>query len=104
MYCFERRSSFRIVLFLLLLVSCTHTSGSHAQEQIPPWKFAVLSDTQGTKMAESQKPYINEKVLTIIVRDLVREQPDFVLVAGDLVNGWLHNGGAEYPTQFETWK
>ena len=95
MYWLERRSSFRIVLFLLLLVSCTHTSGSHSQEQIPPWKFAVLSDTQGAKMAESQKPYINEKVLTMIVRDLVHEHPDFVLVAGDLVNGWLHNGGAD---------
>ena len=104
MYCFERRSSFRIVLFLLLLVSCTHTSGSHVQEQIPLWKFAVLSDTQGTRMAESQKPYINERVLTMIACDLVREQPDFVLVAGDLVNGWLHNGGADYPTQFEAWK
>ncbi len=99
-----RCPSVRIVLFLLLLASCAHNPGSHAQEQIPPWKFAVLSDTQGSRMAESRKPYINERILTIIVRDIVLEQPDFVLVAGDLVNGWLHNGGTDYPTQFEEWK
>ncbi len=50
------------------------------------------------------KPYINETILTMIARDLVSEKPDFVLVAGDLVNGWLHNSGADYPTQFAGWK
>ena len=100
----ERRSLLRFVLFLILLSSCAHTPNSYVQEQIPPWKFAVISDTQGSRMSESRMPYINETVLTMIVRDLVSEQPDFVLVAGDLVNGWLHNGGTDYPTQFEAWK
>jgi len=96
--------SFRIALFFLLLVSCGCASGPKALEQILPWKFAVLSDTQGDRKDESQKPYINEKVLTMIANDIALEQPDFVLVAGDLVSGWLHNGGADYSTQFAAWK
>lgn len=100
----KKRSLLRVVLFLILLASCAHAPGSLKQVQTPPWKFAVLSDTQGNRTDESRIPYINENVLAMIVHDLVQEQPDFVLVAGDLVNGWLHNGGAGYPTQFEAWK
>jgi hypothetical protein len=96
--------SFRVALFLLLLVFCGCASGPKVLEQIPPWKFAVISDTQGNKDTDSQKPFINEKVLTIIADDIVREHPDVVLVSGDLVNGWLHNGGTDYAAQFAAWK
>jgi hypothetical protein len=95
---------FRVALFLLLLVFCGCAAAPKTLEQIPPWKFAVISDTQGDNKAESQRPYINEKVLTMIASDIAIEHPDFVLVSGDLVNGWLHNGGADYSTQFTAWK
>ena len=100
----ERPAPVRLALLLLLLVWCGCTCCPRPQEPISPWKFAVLADTQGSRRAESQKPYLNERVLTMIAHDLVQERPDFVLVAGDLVNGWLHHGGADYPTQFAAWK
>lgn len=95
---------FRIMLFLLLFIFCGCASGSGPQDQIQPWKFAVVADTQGGRHIESGKPYINEAVLAIIAADIAEEQPEFVLVAGDLVSGWLHNGGADYETQFAAWK
>ncbi len=101
----ERRAPVRVALLLLLLVWCGCTCRLRPQESIPPWKFAVLADTQGSRQAESQKPYLNERVLGMIAADLVQERPDFVLVAGDLVSGWLHHGGVvDYPTQFAAWK
>ncbi len=99
-----KRSAERVVLFLLLLATCGCASWADPQEQSTPWKFAVLSDTQGSRKADSLKPYVNEKVLRMIARDIVREQPDLVLVTGDLVNGWINNGGADYQTQFASWK
>jgi hypothetical protein len=94
----------RCALFFLSLIffGCSH--GQITQGQTALWKFAVISDTQGDRKSEAQKPFINEKVLALIAGDIVREEPDFVLVAGDLVSGWLHNGGAEYVEQFATWK
>jgi hypothetical protein len=91
-----------LLLSVLILSACSH--GQISQEKIDPWKFAVISDTQGNKDTDSQKPFINEKVLTIIADDIVREHPDFVLVSGDLGNGWLHNGGTDYAAQFAAWK
>jgi hypothetical protein len=91
------------LLFLLLIfLGCSH--GKVTQDQTAPWKFAVISDTQGYRKSEAQKPFINEKVLGLIAGDIVREKPDFVLVVGDLVTGWLHKGGTEYATQFAAWK
>jgi len=91
-----------LLFSLLILSACSH--GQIAQEQTGLWKFAVISDTQGDRKIESDKPYINEKILTMIAADIVHEQPEFVLVAGDLVSGWLHNGGTDYPEQFSVWK
>ncbi len=99
------RSRIRLLslLLFLVLVFCGYAHGL-AEEPIPPWKFAVISDTQGSRKTDSQKPYINEKVLEVIALDIVQEKPDFVLVAGDLVSGWLHSGGVDYPAQFTAWK
>ena len=93
-----------IVLLVLSLLLCGCASGQKTQEQTLPWKFAVVADTQGNRKIESDRPYINEEVLTMIAADIVQERPEFVLVAGDLVSGWLHNGGTDYPVQFAVWK
>jgi len=101
---FKKCYLFRVASLVLLLAFCGCAYGQMTQEQIAPWKFAVISDTQGDSKAETRKPYINEKVLTVIAGDIAKEHPDFVLVSGDLVSGWLHNGGVDYKTQYATWK
>lgn len=101
---FKKYYLFRVALFIFFLVFCGCLSGQKTQEQTVPWKFAVVSDTQGNRKIESDRPYINEDVLTMIAADIVQEKPEFVLVAGDLVNGWLHNNDTDYPTQFAVWK
>lgn len=100
----ERCLPIRAAVLLLLLVFCGCASVPSTQEQFPPWKFAVVSDTQGPRKAETARPYLNEEILEKIARDIVQERPDFVLVAGDLVNGWINNGGADYRAQFAAWK
>jgi len=99
-----KRFLLRVASLFLFLILCGCSHGQIAQEQTAPWKFAVIADTQGNKNTESHKPFINEKILTLIADDIARKHPDFVLVAGDLVSGWLYNGGNDYPTQFAVWK
>ncbi|MEN6318406.1 MAG: metallophosphoesterase [Syntrophaceae bacterium] len=97
-----------VFLFLLLLLSLFITScarvGVPHQEYLASWKFAVISDTQGSNKNESNKSCINDAVVKAIADDIVRENPDFVLVAGDLVNGWFRNGGTDYTAQYANWK
>jgi predicted MPP superfamily phosphohydrolase len=89
-------------LTLLLLGGFTH--GLQAQENSAPWKFVLLSDTQGDNKERVGKSCINDRVLQTTAEDIAKETPDFVLVAGDLVNGWFRNGGTDYPSQFANWK
>lgn len=92
------------LLLLVLSSSCMPGSGPAARPQVPPasWKFAVISDTQGSNRAGTS--CINDAVVRAIAHDLVREHPDFVLVAGDLVNGWFRNKGKDYAAQYAGWK
>jgi hypothetical protein len=91
-----------LLLTFLLLGSCIHSS--RTQRGSVPWKFVLLSDTQGDNKEEVGKSCINGPVLRRIAGQIVKERPDFVLVAGDLVNGWFRNGGTDYATQFANWK
>lgn len=68
------------------------------------WKFAVISDTQGPKKLAAGKYCINREVLDLIAADIAAEMPDFVLVSGDLVNGWMRNEGMDYAAQYSDWK
>jgi hypothetical protein len=98
----------RIILsaiLLLLALSLFCTSGINIDERKHGlWKFAVMSDTQGNNKDKNNKSCINDKVLRAIVEDIVRENPDLVLVSGDLVNGWFRNGGTDYTAQYANWK
>ncbi|MFY9397517.1 MAG: metallophosphoesterase [Desulfomonilia bacterium] len=100
----ERSLPIRAAVLILLLVFFGCAGVPVTQEQDKPWKFAVVSDTQGPRKAKTARPYLNEEILEKIANDIVKERPDFVIVAGDLVNGWINNGGADYRTQFEAWK
>jgi hypothetical protein len=97
-----------VLALLLLWLSLFILSGARAEVPHPeyptPWKFAVISDTQGNHNNESNPSCINDKVVQAIAGDIVREKPDFVLVSGDLVNGWFKNGGVDYAVQYATWK
>jgi hypothetical protein len=97
-----------ILLFLLLLLSRLGAPGGNGavrlQENPPSWTFAVISDTQGDNKEIAGKSCINDAVLRALAEDIVREHPDFVLVAGDLVNGWFKNGGTDYAVQYVHWK
>lgn len=75
-----------------------------AQEAFAPWKFAVISDTQSNAREIGNRSCINDAVVRAMARDIVREKPDFVLVAGDLVTGWFKNGGTGYSEQYSNWK
>ncbi|MEN6622247.1 MAG: metallophosphoesterase [Smithella sp.] len=93
---------FLILLLLFFCTSCMSTSMPF-QENRDSWKFAVVSDTQGNNK-NINKTCINDAVLQTIADDIVREKPDLVIVAGDLVNGWFRNGGTNYGTQYKNWK
>lgn len=96
----RQKSLFLLILLFVLVLGngCAHGSG--VQDQSVQWKFAVISDTQG-KVDHS---CINKPVIRAIASDIAAERPDFVLVAGDLVNGWFRNGGTEYVAQYANWK
>lgn len=91
-----------LLLTLPLLYGCIHEQ--RAQERSAPWRFVLISDTQGDNRESVGKSCINDRILQTIAEDIVKEDPDFVLVAGDLVNGWFRNGGTDYPSQFANWK
>jgi hypothetical protein len=91
------------LLLIVLLGGCAHRSGTLLKSS-QPWKFAFVSDTQGDNQARERKTCVNDRVLRLIAEDLVKENPEFVLVGGDLVNGWFQNGGTTYASQFANWK
>ena len=100
----KKHKYFLIFLQLTLLLLGGFTHGLQAQESSAPWKFVLLSDTQGDNKERVGKSCINDRVLQTTAEDIAKENPDFVLVAGDLVNGWFRNGGTDYPSQFANWK
>jgi len=101
----------KIIFSTLLLISLiiTETSvpvygKSAAVRKYAPWQFAVISDTQNNSRKDSNKHCVNEEILELIAEDIADIKPDFLLVSGDLVNGWLRNGGTSYSGQYKKWK
>jgi hypothetical protein len=93
------------LLALLSFISPACKDGENRLQENPtPWTFAVISDTQGDNKDIAGKSGVNDTVLKVIAEDIVRENPDFILVAGDLVNGWFKNGGTDYAVQYANWK
>jgi hypothetical protein len=91
-----------LLLTFLLVGGCIHDQRN--QESLAPWKFVLIADTQGDNKERAGNSCINDLVLQTIAEDITKESPDFVLVAGDLVNGWFRNGGTDYASQFANWK
>lgn len=94
-----------LLLCLSLLINGAFSSTDNtAVENFPVWKFAVISDTQGNSKEQNSKSCINDEILNSIAADIAAEKPDFVLVSGDLVNGWLKNEGTPYASQYRNWE
>ena len=69
------------------------------------WTFAVVSDTQGGRgFRNTSGLAINKPVVEQIAADIVKLNPDLVIVAGDLVNGWVMHSTMEYNKQYAQWK
>ena len=68
------------------------------------WKFALISDTQGDNWEAPGKSCVDDAVLGKVAHAIACDKPDFVLAAGDLVNGWFRNGGTSYVDQYLNWK
>lgn len=79
-------------------------TGSSLHEHATSWKFVVVGDTHGDNRGANNTSCINDVVVRAIADDIVKENPDFILVAGDLVNGWFRNGGTDYAVQYANWK
>jgi len=64
-----------------------------AADRTPPWKFVVLADFLNQDVDFPDPNW--EPVLGYVLDEVAKEQPDFVAVPGDLVNGYWATGGAE---------
>ncbi len=94
-----------ILFFLLLVFDCINSSTEIVLTGPRiVWKFAVISDTQNDHCDVNVKSCINDKILKTIAVDIAAGMPDFVLVSGDLVNGWLRHDGRDYSGQYADWK
>ena len=91
---------FAILLLSVWAVACGQ-SGGVAPETFTAWKFAVVNDTQGNPR---EGTVVNEPVARMIAEDVVREKADFLLVGGDLINGWFRNNGVDFTEQYAIWK
>ena len=88
----QRTIIFLLLASLFLAVACGKGDS---------WKFAVISDTQGSHAVED---CINRSILEKIAADIVAEKAKIVLVSGDLINGWIRNYGKDFPEQYGDWK
>lgn len=92
-----------LLLSLLIAFGCgdAHSAATEIQAI---WKFAVIGDTQGGNREAKNKSCVNDEIVGMIAADIASENPELVLVSGDLVNGWFRNGGTDYATQYANWK
>jgi fibro-slime domain-containing protein len=66
------------------------------RDDIEKWSFAVISDSQGNDDG------VNTTMLGELANEIVAKDVEFVLVAGDLVQGDVSNQG-QLISQFNTW-
>ena len=93
-----------LLSFLLVLVtaiSCTADKGNITSAE--SWTFAVITDTQGARGLDNSLA-MNKPIVEKIAADIVKLNPDLVLVSGDLVSGWSMHATMEYDKQYAQWK
>ncbi|MFH0976243.1 MAG: metallophosphoesterase [Spirochaetota bacterium] len=90
-----------LILFAVIRIFNTGVPVAADSKQ---WKFVVISDTQSDNNDKINKSCINDKIVRLIAEDIVKEKPEFVIISGDLINGWLKNNGTDYNVQYADWK
>lgn len=86
-----RRNGLRVVFIsvFLVVVSLTGCAG-------PSWRFIVSGDSRGNDNG------VNRVILGELAAEVVKRKVDFVLLAGDLVNGYVDQAALE--SQLKTWR
>lgn len=93
-----------IIILMLQVFGRVNSSTESALTVLPDsWKFAVVSDTQNDNWDISAGSCVNPNILTLIAVDISVQMPEFVIVCGDLVNGWLRHNGKSYREQYMDW-
>jgi 3',5'-cyclic AMP phosphodiesterase CpdA len=89
----KRLNSKRFVLISLLLAALLLTGCAQ-----PKWTFLVTGDTRSSG---NDANGVNITILAELVNEIVKSNPDFILLTGDLVNGY--NTQPELQSQLNTW-
>jgi len=85
-----RLNSKRLALISLLLAALLLTGCAQ-----PKWTFIVTGDTRNGDNG------VNTTILAELANEIVKTNPDFILLTGDLVNGY--NPQTELQSQLNTW-
>ena len=76
----------------------------HVKENAEVFKFAFLSDSrEGVGGGERNYKGVNHRILTELFTDVFRKGADFIVFAGDLINGYTSNL-RDFQMQLEAWK
>ncbi|MHC4531403.1 MAG: metallophosphoesterase family protein, partial [Planctomycetota bacterium] len=84
----KRLSLISLLLVALLLTGCAQ----------PKWTFIVIGDTRSSG---NDANGVNIAILTELANETVKTNPDFILITGDLVNGY--NPQSELQNQLNNW-
>lgn len=87
----RQRNALRLVFISFLLVVFSLSGCAQA-----PWKFIVTGDSRGNDNG------VNTAILSELAAEIVKKQVDFVLLSGDLVNGYVDQTALE--SQLNTWR
>lgn len=93
---------FIAILFLIIILSGA-ASAQPSSSNSTSWKFAVLCDTRGDNSVTPGKSGVNDTIIENLSQEIVDEHCDFVLVPGDMINGWFNNDSVSYDGQFKNW-
>jgi 3',5'-cyclic AMP phosphodiesterase CpdA len=98
----RQRSALRVVFIaaffaVVSLTGCADPSSCSAKRYAEQrWRFIVTGDSRGDNNG------VNTAILGELAAEIVKKQVDFVLLSGDLVNGYIDQ--ATMDSQFKTWQ
>ncbi len=84
----------QFILVLVILVACWQVMAENKTNS--SWKFCVTGDSRGKDKG------INSTVLKRLVVEIKKEQPEYVLFVGDMVNGYT--GAKKLKKQLTYWR
>ncbi|MCJ7777373.1 MAG: metallophosphoesterase, partial [Sedimentisphaerales bacterium] len=86
-----------VFLAIVSLTGCAGPSSCSANRYTEQkWRFIVTGDSRGNNNG------VNTAILGELAAEVVKKQVDFVLLSGDLVNGYVNQ--AELENQLKTWR